>query len=180
MDKAELVVGGRTLLERALDALRDADPLVVVGPRRPVERSPSGPCRSGSPPVEWTREDPAGGGPVAGLRAGLDRVPVRTALVAVLATDHPNVTVATITRLAGVVRGDPNCAGAILTDGGGAPQWLVGVWRARPLREAVPENARGVPVRSVVGALDPVRLPSSGSESSDVDTFDDLRWVRGD
>src|SRR5690606_7523849 len=59
-DKASIEIGGLTLLERALDALLDVDDVVVVG--EPVRTSR---------PVTFTREDPAGGGPAAGLLAGL-------------------------------------------------------------------------------------------------------------
>ena len=50
-DKPGLDVGGRTLLDRVLDACTEARTTVVVGPAR-------GTGRAG---VRWTREDPPGG-----------------------------------------------------------------------------------------------------------------------
>ncbi|XVV06848.1 molybdenum cofactor guanylyltransferase [Actinosynnema sp. CA-248983] len=49
VDKAAVEVGGRTLLDHALDAVRGARRTVVVGPEKPV------------PGVVWTREEPPGG-----------------------------------------------------------------------------------------------------------------------
>jgi CTP:molybdopterin cytidylyltransferase MocA len=59
-DKPALSVGGRMLLDRVLAACAAAGSTVVVGPRRPTAR-----------PVRWTREEPAGGGPLPALAAGL-------------------------------------------------------------------------------------------------------------
>ncbi|MEE4545309.1 NTP transferase domain-containing protein [Streptomyces sp. V4-01] len=63
-DKPALPVGGRMLLDRVLAACPGARATVVVGPRRPTSR-----------PVRWTREDPAGGGPLPALAAGLAALP---------------------------------------------------------------------------------------------------------
>ena len=62
VDKASVEIDGVTLLERSLAATMSALEVVVVGEQVPTSR-----------PVTWTREDPAGGGPAAGLLAGLDR-----------------------------------------------------------------------------------------------------------
>ena len=61
-DKPALLVGGRTLLDRALDAVSGV-PVVVVGPPRAL---PAGVFR--------VAEDPPGGGPAAAVAAGLRRV----------------------------------------------------------------------------------------------------------
>ncbi len=60
VDKAALEHEGRTLLEHALAALGAASEIVVVGPVAPTGR-----------PVTFTRETPPGGGPLAGLSAGV-------------------------------------------------------------------------------------------------------------
>ncbi|HEX5916467.1 MAG TPA: NTP transferase domain-containing protein, partial [Nocardioides sp.] len=56
VDKASVELGGRTLLEYAVDAFVDADEVVVVGPDT---------VRTGRP-VTFVVEDPPRGGPVAG------------------------------------------------------------------------------------------------------------------
>ncbi len=87
-DKPALTVGGQRLLDRVLAACAGARATVVVGPRRPTVR-----------PVRWTREAPAGGGPLPALAAGL--AALRTAdaalgaapaVVLVLAADLPFLT----------------------------------------------------------------------------------------
>ncbi|WP_190813588.1 molybdenum cofactor guanylyltransferase [Saccharopolyspora pogona] len=167
VDKVLLPVKGRTLLDRTLDAVVDADPVVVVGPPRTTSR-----------PVEWTLEDPPGGGPLAGVHAGLLKVPASMLLVAVLAGDHPHLTSATISRLLQALRADPEASGAVLADDGGNPQWLVGVWRTAALRVSMPAEIRHGSLRSVFAPLAPLRVPAAGAEASDVDTPGDLRQAR--
>ena len=58
-DKTTATLGGATVLDHLLDGLPADWPLVVVGPERPTRRA-----------VRWTRESPAGGGPVAAVAAG--------------------------------------------------------------------------------------------------------------
>lgn len=164
VDKLLVPIGGRTLLDRTLDAAAAADPLVVVGPPRPTTR-----------PVLWTAEDPPEGGPLAGLQAGLAQLPATTRTVAVLAGDHPYLTPATITRLRNALRTAPQPAGAVLTDSDERLQWLVGVWRTDALREAMPADVRNRPLRAVLAPLAPRPVPAIESEASDVDTPEDLR-----
>ncbi|MEO3745984.1 NTP transferase domain-containing protein [Plantactinospora sp. B5E13] len=60
VDKPALPVGGRSMRERVLAAVADAEPRIVVG------------TTDGLPPrVHGIRERPAGGGPVAATAAGL-------------------------------------------------------------------------------------------------------------
>ena len=95
VDKASIELDGVTLLERALAATMTAVEVVVVGEQVPTTR-----------PVTWTVEDPRGGGPAAGLLAGLDRFLRPPDLVAVLAVDMPRVTPGTFARLADAVGPD--------------------------------------------------------------------------
>ncbi|MBA2465562.1 MAG: NTP transferase domain-containing protein, partial [Nocardioidaceae bacterium] len=88
VDKASIEIAGVTLLERALAATMSAGEVVVVGPPFPASRT-----------VTWAREEPAGGGPAAGLLAGLDRFLVAPELVVVVAVDMPRVDAGTVARL---------------------------------------------------------------------------------
>ena len=81
-------VAGLTLLEHVLGALAEVPEVVVVGDEVGTSR-----------PVTFLREDPAGGGPAAGLLAGLTGFPRPPRLVVVLAVDMPLVTTATVGRL---------------------------------------------------------------------------------
>ncbi len=62
-DKLAAPLGGSTVLDTVLGSLPPEWPVVVVGPPRECRR-----------PVTWTREDPPGGGPLAGVAAGVDAV----------------------------------------------------------------------------------------------------------
>ncbi len=167
IDKAAIELHGVTLLERALAATMTALEVVVVGEQVPTSR-----------PVTWTREDPPGGGPAAGLLAGLDRFLVPPDLVAVLAVDMPRVTATTVARLAWAVEADPAVDGAVLVDADGRRQTLAAVYRRSSLLDARPatsEDERGLPVRRLVGALRLVEVPAVSDEARDVDTWEALR-----
>lgn len=167
VDKPMLEVGGRSLLARSLAALSDADPVVVVGPRRP-----------GVDGVVWTREEPPGAGPVAALAAGLAFV--HRSRVVVLAGDLRGVTAAVVGRLLEALDRPHDGGhaeapdGAVLVDADGRRQWLLGAWRTTSLREALPADPAGASVRRVLGGLTIVDVPARGDEAADVDTVDDL------
>jgi molybdopterin-guanine dinucleotide biosynthesis protein A len=157
--KPALVVAGSTLLDRCIQAVHDARPVVVVGPETAT-----------AAPVLWTREQPPGGGPVAGLAAGLELIG-DAVTVAVLAADLAGITADTVARLRTAVRTD----GAVLDDG--HTQWLIGVWRAESLRRVLPKDPAGASLRSVLGALDYARVTARPGETVDVDTPADLARV---
>ncbi|QNN54542.1 molybdenum cofactor guanylyltransferase [Nocardioides mesophilus] len=167
VDKAALVLDGSTLLERALAAVRDADEVLVVGPAA-APRPPT------SRPVTWTHEQPPGGGPAAGLLAGVDALAGRPDLVVVLAVDMPRVSHRTVRRLvAGVDAAD----GAVLVDADGRRQTLAAVYRWQSLQDARPADPaaeHGLPVRRLVARLRLHEVPVVGDEAHDVDTWDDL------
>ena len=98
-DKAALEHEGRTLLEHALGALGAASEIVVVGSVAPTSR-----------PVTFTRETPPGGGPFAGLSAGVAALRGSPDLVVVLAVDMPHVTADTVARLVRAARRTPSTA----------------------------------------------------------------------
>jgi molybdopterin-guanine dinucleotide biosynthesis protein A len=167
VDKATVELDGVTLLERALAATMAARPVVVVGPERSTSR-----------PVVWTREQPPGGGPAAGILAGLDRLEAGPDLVVVLAVDMPRVDAGTVARLARAAKSAPDLDGAVLVDPGGHRQPLAGVYRRTALDAARPADRsgeRGISVRALVRDLRLAEEPVGGDEARDVDTWDDLR-----
>lgn len=131
-------VGGRRLLDLVLDACAHATRVVVVGPETAVNRD-----------VTWTREDPPGGGPVAGLRAGFPAV--RSGQVAVLAGDLPFLRAHDLDLL-GLLAHAPS-TGGVLVDDRGREQWLAGVWRTDALATAL----EGYTGDSLHGLLRPLR-----------------------
>ncbi|MFD9356702.1 NTP transferase domain-containing protein [Streptomyces sp. NPDC060031] len=167
-DKPALEVGGRTLLDRVLDACADARTTVVVGGRRPTAR-----------PVHWTREEPPGGGPLAALDAGLRRT--TAAQVLVLSADLPFLDAETVRALLD----SPGPEGAMLRDPAGRDQPLVAAYRAEPLRRELAllatehGNLTGLPLRALTAELDLATVTAAAPLASfDCDTWDDLAAAR--
>lgn len=167
IDKSALLVGGISLLERALAAVADAERTVVVGPSRRTGR-----------PIHWAREKPPGGGPTAALAAGWALV--RADWVVVLGADLPLISAKVVAVLRASVAG---ADGALLVDADGRDQLLTSVWSTSALRTAASGQVlHGAPLRELLGSLAPVRvtLARAGlAEWYDCDTEDDLRRARG-
>ncbi len=162
VDKPALEVGGCTLLARVVGAVDDAASTVVVGPERPLPR-----------PVRWVSEEPAGGGPVAALAAGLSLV--TSDWTALLAADLPFLDQGAVRALR---RAAVDGAGALLVDDQDRDQLLVGVWRTEALRTALPDVVGGAALRAVLLPLAPRRLRLAGRAWFDCDTQDDLIFAR--
>jgi molybdopterin-guanine dinucleotide biosynthesis protein A len=164
-DKASIELAGATLLEHVLSALAEVDDVVVVGDEVGTSR-----------PVTFVREDPAGGGPAAGLLAGLGGFARAPRLVVVLAVDMPLVSTATVRRLMLSAEED----GALLVDEDGRHQYLCAIYRTEALLAAAPplQEQHGLPVRKLVGRLRLAEVPAYAMEARDVDTWDDLLELR--
>ena len=166
-DKGSIEVGGHTLLELALEALSDVAEVVVVGPEVPTSR-----------PVTFTREDPAGGGPAAGLLAGLRCFARTPAWVVALAVDMPLVSRDTVRRLTDAVRDD----GAALVDETGRLQYLCAAYSVAALEQAgrasSGESGHGLAMRELVAGLRLQQVPQADDETRDVDSWEDLADLR--
>ena len=137
-DKARFELGGRSLLERAVDAVGSAGRVIVVGPRRPLVRD-----------VTWVQESPPGAGPAHALAAGLELVGADH--VAVLACDLPFAGREIVERLVAAVGSSD---GAVVRDGSLRPQPLLAVYRTAALRSRLGGRiTRNAPVREVIGDL---------------------------
>jgi molybdopterin-guanine dinucleotide biosynthesis protein A len=169
-DKAAIELRGVTLLERALAATVTAVEVVVVGEAVPTTR-----------PVTFTMEDPRGGGPAAGLLAGVDALYRVPDLVMVLAVDMPRVGPGTFARLTEALLDDETADGAVLVGADGRQQPLCAVYRhaalarARPMRR---EDEHGLPVHRLLSPLSLTPVAEIAAEADDVDTWDDLRRLR--
>ncbi|MCI3931870.1 DUF6457 domain-containing protein [Streptomyces sp. AN091965] len=131
-DKPGVRVGGRALLDRVLSACSGATTTVVVAEPRPTGR-----------PVVWAREEPAGGGPLAALDAGLRHTAAE--LVLVLSADLPFLREETVRGLVAAVG---TADGALLTDPDGRDQPLVAVYRGAALRRELARIAAEGPARA--------------------------------
>lgn len=170
VDKPALRIGGAPMLERVLAAVTSADRRIVVGPAGAV---------TGVDVV--CREEPAGGGPLAAIAAGLAYVHAR--LVAVLAGDLPFLTASTVDRLLAAT--GPDVDVAMLVDDAGRDQLLLAVWRTDALqtRLATIGDPNGQPVRRLFDTAAIIRVPVMTKDGQpppwlDCDTEDDLRRAR--
>jgi molybdopterin-guanine dinucleotide biosynthesis protein A len=168
VDKAGIEVGGRTLLEWAIDGVIDAREVVVVGDPVPTER-----------PVTFTRESPRYGGPVAGLLTGLDALVTMPRYVGVVAVDMPHVHHGTWRRLLAATAGGPADSardGALLVGPDGHWQ-LALVLATEHLQRVRPgyEQQHDYPLKKLLASLTLASVSAEGREHEDIDTWADLR-----
>lgn len=177
VDKATLPVGGVPMIARVLDAVRDAAVTIVVGP----------PGLPVPPDVLLVREQPAGGGPVAGLAAAFQSAAFQSSpdsdLVGVFAADMPLLTNEAVERLIASAKAD----GAVFVDDNDHEQWLCGMWRIRTIADRLAElEPAGASLRRLFTGLDFARVHLSGADGTmpqwmppwfDCDTQDDIRRV---
>jgi molybdopterin-guanine dinucleotide biosynthesis protein A len=169
VDKAAIDIDGRSLLDRALAAMAQADRIVVVGPTRPL---PDG--------IVATQEQPPGGGPVAAVAAGLvalsnlaDNDPE---IVVVLACDMPFVDASAVAQLVGAATSQPG-DGAAFVDAGGRRQHLAAAYRTIALRAALDQigDVDGAAMRHVAQRLTMVEIEADPEITLDTDTWSDVR-----
>lgn len=174
-DKASMPVAGRRLIDHVLDDLAcqpDIGRIVVVAP--PTLHVP-----------DWTlhtMEEPPGGGPVAGLFAGLGTLGSRPDdHVLVLTCDAPRAA-----RLApALIAAADACpdADGVLAVANGRPQYLLAVYRVAALRRGLQaispdRTAHGAAMRRLVETLDVQLLPVADALAADLDDPDDVsRWL---
>ncbi|WP_219105592.1 molybdenum cofactor guanylyltransferase [Austwickia sp. TVS 96-490-7B] len=163
-DKTAAVVGGHPILDRTIMDLPPHWPVTCVGPARPVPRS-----------VQWVREEPAGGGPVAGIAAALTTL--ATPYVVVLAGDLP-FGGAVAAQLAAAVQDRRSLDGVQALDENGERQPLLAAYRTDALRRVIPEQARDLGVRRVLRPLTCGSMDIPAWVAWDVDTPEDLERAR--
>lgn len=76
-DKASATIAGVSLLDRVVTTIPTPVPIVAVGPQQESDRTG----------LQWTWEEPHGGGPVAGIMAGLAHITTPNCVI--LAVDMP-------------------------------------------------------------------------------------------
>lgn len=181
-DKTAVLLGTRTVLERAVAGLRtgvqaivpDTDDTgfvtVVAGPDEHA-------ARAALAAVRWVREEPPGGGPVAGLAAAVAVLPPEVDIVVVGAGDAPFGGSA-VPRLLGALGGPEAEAadGAVGVDPGGRRQPLLGAYRTAALRGALGRlgDPAGVSLRALLGGLRILEVAVTDREALDLDTPDAL------
>lgn len=178
--KPEVLIGGVSLLDRVLEATARARRVVVVGPSRLAR-----------PGVPTVMEEPPGGGPVAGIDAGLRFLEARVPSavggrgdddvpVLVLACDVPRAGAA-VPGLLAALEASPDVDGVRLVDAGGHGQ-LVAVYRRRPLVAALASlrasgGVHGVSVRRLHERLRTSDHPDPHGHGRDADTWEDVAYL---
>lgn len=168
-DKTGVLLGGVPVLERAVRGLAVGAGAVL--PQVVVVAPPEHPARARLVDVRWVREEPPGGGPVAGLAAAIGVLPAAVTLVVVGAGDAPFAGEAVPLLLDAL---DDGLDGAVGVDPQGRDQPLLAVYRVAPLRAALPASPAGTSLRELVGRLRLGRVPVGPRPSLDLDTPDDL------
>lgn len=175
VSKPDLVFAGGRLIDRVCGALLEACGAGCVAVVPPAVRVPDGVLR--------TLEDPPGGGPLAGIDAGLSALGAPAdAWVVVVSVDCPGIA-DVLAALLDEPLGD-HCEGRILRGGEPEPfdQYLMGVYRVGPLRRVIDEavarrgSVRGMGVRRVLRALAVERVDVGADVCRDVDTPEDVAW----
>ena len=160
------MVGQVTLLETVVRAVPEACPVVLVGPPSLWASLPG----LADERVVRTREDPPGGGPCAGLAAGMALVGEEVEWVQLLTCDLPRAA-EVVQALAG--REVPAGVDALVAvDSQGWPQYLCGLFRAPALRAALAGEVRDRSVRGVLGDLRRAELRLPDELLADVDDPD--------
>jgi molybdopterin-guanine dinucleotide biosynthesis protein A len=166
IDKAEIEVGGRSLLEHVLSAVPAEVSVVVVGPQRATSRR-----------VSWCREEPAGGGPLAAVAAGVRQLSTDLALL--LTCDAPlvgDVSERLLDAARGAVEAGRDGVGTVLPSGV-TPPLPVCVSRTA-LLAVLPGTVDNGRLWPVIEALDLDRQTVSEDSVWDIDTVADLEYVQ--
>lgn len=164
-DKLLAEVGGRTLLQRTMEAVAGCATVVLVSATN--ETLPRG--------VVIVSEYPRWGGPCAAIAAGAAALPDAAAETLIVSADlaHPGDAVA---ALHGIDAG-------ILADRDGHPQWLLARLPVVALRARLAEldaegGTAGLPVRALVGRLGLPIVPAHRDAVADIDEQHDLERLK--
>ena len=164
-DKSLAMLEGKTLLTHLLTDLAVNIEVVIVGPIFESQ------LRS----LKFVRENPAGGGPVAAVDAGLAMI--NTEFVALIATDMP-FAAAVIHELANSL--ETSRDGLVPLDAEGFPQTLCAIYRTDALKQAIERlgNPQGCSMRSLTALLHLKEIeltPALQSRLLDIDTREELQ-----
>jgi molybdopterin-guanine dinucleotide biosynthesis protein A len=163
-DKSQVILGSRSLIENLLTGLPPEIEIVIVGPK----------IQDTSRSVQYAREDPPGGGPVAAIHAGLDLI--NSEFVAIIATDMPFAHQIWEVLISNLPRSED---ATIPLDSEGVRQTLCALYRADSLRRAFAEigEVHGQSMRNVTRLLSVKELqvePALQRTLHDIDTPADL------
>jgi molybdopterin-guanine dinucleotide biosynthesis protein A len=182
VDKTRESLAGTTVLDHLLDDLPPGWPVICVGEMRATTRS-----------VQWRRESPAGGGPVAGIAAGLEHLKqlgvaidhdaspgnatAGNAICVVVGGDMP-FAAAALPTMVDALNAQPGLDAVLASDPDGRTQPLLAAYRLEALRAALPGESGGARLMAVVDALLVGTVPCDSQTVLDVDTPEALEEAR--
>lgn len=166
-DKTRESLAGTTVLDHVIDGLPAGWMVVCVGEERPTTRL-----------VRWCRESPAGGGPVAGIAAGLD-IPehLGAEICVVIGGDMP-FAAPVVPTLVDALSAAPGLDAVLACDPDGRTQPLLAAYRPEALRAALPAEPGGARMMAVVDALRIGTVACDARTTLDVDTPEALERAR--
>lgn len=164
VDKTRAPLGATTVLDRLLGTLPSCWDVVCVGEERPTTRA-----------VTWRRESPPGGGPVAGIAAGLQAVD--SSVCVVVGGDMP-FAAPTLTLCYLTLQASPADDGVLGVSPDGRTQPLLAAYRSAALRRAMPAVSRGARLMSLLDSMEIGRVPCEPASALDVDTPEALEQAR--
>lgn len=163
-DKTRELLAGTTVLDHLLNDLPLSWTVVCVGDERATTRS-----------VRWCRESPAGGGPVAGIAAGLEAVDSKICVV--VGGDMPFAAGA-MSTLVDTLKSHPGLDAVLASDPDGRTQPLLAAYRCEALRAALPLEPTGARLMAVVDSLQIDTVDCEATTTLDVDTPEALEQAR--
>jgi molybdopterin-guanine dinucleotide biosynthesis protein A len=159
-DKAALVLGGRTLLQRAVDALAAAgacELVLVAAPGRPLPRVAT------RVPVHDASDALPGEGPLRGLEAGLQAASASVAVV--VGCDMPFLEPSLLALLA---RHAEEGTRLVVPVHDGRPQMLCSAWRTDALEVVRAHLEAGErSLQALLAPLDALQLPAEAYAGAD-------------
>ena len=163
-DKSSAIIGGQTLIARILSSIPAEFEIIVVGPD-PVVQGVRYVC---------VQENPLGGGPVAGFKAGLDVC--TSEVIALTATDMPFAMGHIINLLNSMT---PQDDAVMYVDSAGFNQPLAAVYRVSAVEKSLVKlgDVHGQSMRNLVSHLRVREIPISKEIAQafiDIDTQADL------
>lgn len=160
-DKATLPLSGSTPLTMIVEALPDDIDIVIAGRALPLLRA-----------VTFRREEPPGGGPVAGIAAAV--AGVQSPIVGVLAVDMPWSVPVLMAAMDHLVT-TPDVDVIVPIDRDGRRQPLCSAWRTERLVACLPSEPHGSSLRDLLARAVVWELtPEADNLLDDIDTPEDL------
>lgn len=163
-DKSQAIIGGISLIERILASIPSEFETVIVGPDPMIRTSL----------YRTVQENPIGGGPVAGFKAGLEIC--TSEIVVLIATDMP-FAVSRALHLMDSMK--PHDDAVMYVDAEGFKQSLAAIYRVEAVERALSlmGNADGQSMQTMLSYLQIREIAMSKEVAqalSDIDTTEDL------